>query len=326
MDLLRAAAVASIPAAAAFDVLTLHQLVVVALVLSLASVVFDVGNSTFLPSIVSREQLTSRNSFTSGSFAAVQVGGPSVGGVLIAAVGAVAGLLVDVVSYLVSALLLQSLPRPARQPAVPNGASTATLIRDGWRFVVRHEVIRPCVAAATSANFVCGALLALTPVFLVRTLDAPIGLVGVLIATDGVGSLLGAAVTTRLATRLGSARILLWASLAAAGAALLMPMAGPGWGLLLFAAGNAGFAAGVVVLSILTRTHRQTVTPPDLLPRVMATVRFISWGAIPVGALTAGLAATALGDRGAFWLVCALAVAIPASLWTSHLRFRRDLA
>jgi hypothetical protein len=108
--------------------------------------------------------------------------------------------------------------------------------------------------------------------------------------------------------------------------ALLMPLATPGWGVLLFAVGNAGFAAGVVVLSILTRTHRQTVVPPDLLPRVVATVRFISRGTIPVGALTAGLAATGLGDRGSFLLVCTLTFAAPVSLWLSPLRTRRDLA
>ena len=326
MDLVRATALASIPVAAGFGVLSLGHLVAVALVIGLATVVFDVGNSTFLPSIVGKEQLTARNSFTSGSFAVVQVGGPSLGGVLVAAVGAVASLLVDVVSYAVSALFLRSLPRPPRQAPAVGGPSAATLIRDGLRFVARHEVIRPCVVAATAVNFVCGGLLALTPVFLVRTLDAPTGLVGVLIATEGVGSLLGAAVTPRLAAGLGSARLVLGASVLGAALALLMPLATPGWGVLVFAVGNAGFAAGVVVLSILTRTHRQTVVPSDLLPRVMATVRFISWGAIPVGALTAGLAATWLGDRGAFWLVCALTCIAPASLWLSPLRTGRDLA
>jgi hypothetical protein len=95
---------------------------------------------------------------------------------------------------------------------------------------------------------------------------------------------------------------------------------------MLFAMGNAGFAAGVVVLSILTRTHRQTATPPELLPRVMATVRFISWGAIPIGALTGGIVATWAGNRGAFWLICALAFLAPLALWTSPVRRLRNLA
>ena len=325
MDLIRAVAVLSVPVAAALGVMRLAQLVCVALVIGLASVMFDVGNSTFLTSIVGKEELTAKNSLTSGSVAVTQLGGPSLGGVLVQAFGAAASLLFDAVSYVISASLLQSLPRPAHREPARRDASTAALIKEGWRYVTRHEVIGPCVAVATLTNFVCGGLMALTPVFLVRTLGASPSLVGVLIATEGLGSLIGAAATPRLASRLGSARALRYASLAGALAAILMPLSGPRAGLLLFAVGSTGFAAGVVVLSILTRTHRQTVTPPELLPRVMATVRFISWGAIPFGSLTAGILATWTGNRGAFLIICAFTLLAPLVYWVSPIRRRHDL-
>lgn len=325
MDLVRAAALASIPAASYFDRLHVAQLIVVALIVSLASVIFDVGNSTFLPSIVSTDELKSRNSLTSASAAATQLGGPSLGGVLVALFGAVTALVVDVVSYLLSAVLLQRLPRPAPRTTVQQSSSMIGLIRDGWRYVQRHQVIQPCMAAATSVNFVAGALMALTPVFLVRTLGAPIGLVGVLIASEGIGSLLGAAFTPWFAERVGTARATLLGSAAAALFVLLIPLTSHDWGLMLFAVGNAGFGAGVVVLSILTRTHRQIVTPPELLARVMATVRFVSWSAIPIGALTAGVAATWLGTREALWLVCVVCSLAPLVLWSSAVRRLRDL-
>jgi MFS family permease len=325
MDLLRAAALASIPLVAWLGDLRLWQLVVVALVIGLAGVVFDVGNAAFLPSIVSKSELVARNSLTSGTNAVTQVGGPSLGGVLVQSMGGVAALLVDVASYVCSAVLLQALPRPPRQVATPGGPSAYRLIGDGWRYVTGHRVIRPGVAAATSINFVCGGLVALTPVFLVRTLGASAGLVGLLMASEGVGSLLGALLTPRLVARSGSARALLLGSFIAPVAAVLMPLAGHRWGLVVFAVGNAGFAGGVVVMSIVMRTHRQTTVPADLLPRVMATVRFISWGAIPVGAVFGGLVAHQLGNRGAFWVICLLAAVTPAILLSSPIRSRRDL-
>lgn len=327
LDLLRALAVLSVPAAALLGILHLAQLVVVALIVGLAGVVFDVSNSSFLPSIATKEELTARNSLTSASSAATQLGGPSLGGVLVQLLGAPAGLLVDAVSYLASAMLLRSLPRSAA-PAAPvdRRPPVHEQIRDGWRFVVHHPVIRPCVTAATLINFAGGALMALTPVMLLRTLGAAPGLVGLLLATEGVGSLLGAALTTRLGKRLGSARAVLAASCAADLSLLLLPFTGHGWGLLVFAVGNTGFGCSVVVVSILTRTHRQTVTPRDLLPRVMATVRFISWGAVPVGALLAGALAEPLGTKGALWLPCAIGLLIPAVLWLSPVRQARELA
>jgi hypothetical protein len=104
-----------------------------------------------------------------------------------------------------------------------------------------------------------------------------------------------------------------------------MPASTDGVGLLLFAAGNAAFAAGVVVVSILARAHRHTTVPRELLPRVMATVRFLSWGVIPLGALAGGLAASALGNRTALWLLVAVALVNPILLWLSPLRSRVQL-
>lgn len=326
MDLIRALALASVPIAALVGALTLWQVIGVALIVSFASVVFEVGNSTLMPSLVSEQQLVARNSLVSGSDSVVQFGGPALGGLLVQAVGAAVSLLVDVVSYLISAALLQSLPRPARElGSGGEGQSTIALIAVGLRYVARHEVIRPCVVTAAGINFVCGGLLALTPVFLVRSLGASPGLVGLLIATEGLGSLVGAALTARVARRVGTARAFRRATAIGAILAVLMPASTGGVGLLLFAAGNAGFAAGTVVVSILARAHRHTTVPRELLPRVMATVRFISWGVVPLGALAGGLAASALGNRTALWLLVAVALVNPIVLWLSPLRSRVEL-
>ncbi|MEU6465469.1 MFS transporter [Streptomyces sp. NPDC046976] len=326
MDLIRAAAMAWVPLAATLGILRLWQLVLVTLVIGLAGVVFDIGNSSFLPSIVSKAELTARNSLLSGSSAATQLGAPSLGGVLVQFCGAAASLLVDAVSYVVSGVILWTVPRPKDKRAPAAAGSPWAQISEGWRYVTRHPVIRPCVTAATLVNFVCGTLIALTPLYLVRTLGTPVGLVGVVMATDGLGSLLGAALTPRLAARLGSARAIRWATPVGAVALVLLPLGSGGWGLLLFGLGNTVFTMGVVVLSILTRTHRQSVTPPELLPRVMATVRFVSWGAVPVGSLLAGTAAAALGTREALWLVGAVALLAPLALWAGPVRRMRVLA
>jgi hypothetical protein len=149
--------------------------------------------------------------------------------------------------------------------------------------------------------------------------------VGLLLAVEGVGSLAGAALTTRITRRLGSARALIWAGFAAVAGAVLVPV-GTGWmAFAAFAAGNVVFAGGVVVLSVTTRTYRQIASPPQLLPRVMATVRFVSWGAIPVGGLVAGTLAGPFGGRVTLWLFAAAVLAAPLALVLSPVRHLRDL-
>ncbi|GIH45744.1 MFS transporter [Microbispora rosea subsp. rosea] len=324
-DVARAAAVVSIPLAWWLDRLTVAQLVIVALVTSFATVVFDVANSTFLPSIVSREQLQSRNSLTSGTHATTQLGGPSVGGLVVQVLGAVPTLLVDAAGYLVSALLLRTLPE-RRAQAPDRWPPIRAMIGEGWRFVVHHPLMGPCMWAATAANTVCGAQQALYALYLVRELHAEPGLVGLLLAADGVGTLIGAALTNRVTARLGTARALIVAGFVAVAGALVVPL-GIGWqAFAAFAAGNVVFAAGVVVLSVVTRTYRQIASPPDLLPRVMATVRFVSWGAIPIGGLIAGVVAGMLGGRITLLIFVVAAVCVPLVLLASPIRHLRDLA
>lgn len=324
MDLVRALAVASVPVAWWAGRLTVAQLVLVALLVSLADVLFDVANSTFLPSIVPADRLNERNSLMSGTFSVTQLGGPALGGLAVQAVGAVPTLLVDAVSYLVSAALLRTLPRrhAERRDAWP---PVREMVREGWHYVVRDPVMAPCMWDATVVNAVCGAQLALYPLYLVRELGAPPGVVGFLLAAEGIGSLVGAALTPRLVRRLGSARAVLLAAVISPLGALLVPLGAGVTGMVVFAAGNILFALTVVVTSIVTRTYRQTASPPELYPRVMATVRFVSWGAIPVGGLAAGAVATWVGPRWALLVFAVVTVASPLVLLASPVRSMRDL-
>lgn len=327
MDLVRAAALASVPVAWWVASVTVAQLVAVALVVGLASVVFDVGSATMLPFLVGKEELTARNSLTSASEAVTTLAGPSLGGALVQAVGAATGILVDVLSYLLSAFLLRNVPRPPRpEPANAAGTTVRASIREGWQFLMREPVQRANLWEATAVNFACGALLALTPLFLVRTLHLSAAPVGAVMATEGIGSLLGATLTPRLTRRIGTGRAMVCASIALPPAAALMPAAGPGWGVAVFILGNAAFAGAVVVTSIVARTYRQIATPTELLPRVAATVRFVSWGVIPVGALAAGTVASWDSPRTALWCTAVATLAVPAVILASPIRTRRDIA
>ena len=324
MDALRAVAIASVPALYALGGLTVTQLVVVALVVGLADVVFAVGNSTYLPRIIPKTDLIRRNSITSGTQSVLQFGAPALAGLLVAAVGPAVSLLVDSVSYGLSSLLLQRLPEPGRPPRKASHG-IRTDIKEGIAFVWQHPVMRPCVAAAATVNGGLGALTALLPLFVIRGLGDSPALVGPVLATEGVGSLLGAIAVTHLVTRLGSARTgLLGLSVAAIGALLFPLSTGPA-AIVIFSVGNLVCALGVVMFSVVTRTHRQTVTPPEMLARVQATVRFVSWGMVPVGALVGGLLASRLAPVHALVFVTATTFAALLIALASPVRGRRSL-
>ncbi|WP_407837127.1 MFS transporter [Streptomyces sp. DSM 116496] len=323
LDLVRFAALGSLPLAWWIGTLTYPHLLFAALVTGSATVLFDIGNSTFLPAVVPARQLAARNSVMSGTHAVTDTGGPSLGGVLIGATGPVGAIVVDAASYLASAVLLRTLPES--RPAPRTGESALRLMRAGWRYVTKHPVMRPCMIWATAANFLNAALVTLTPLYLVRGAGLDSVQLGLVLAMDGVGALAGAAVAVRVTTRLGTARGIILADLTGGALLLLAPLTTSAGDAYWFALGNAGFAFGTVIGSITTRTYRQTQSPPELLSRVMATVRFVSWGALPLGALTAGLLATHFGARTALWTVCAAALLPPLYLFSTKVGRHRDL-
>ena len=326
MDLVRALALASVPIAWFLGVLTYWQLLVVAAVIGLASVLFEVANLTYLPKIVDRETLVAKNSWISGTYGASTTGGPAIGGAIVQALGAVTAILIDVVTYLVSAFLLRALPAsPGVAPDKPLPARVVVVTGLSW--LRRHPVMWPCVLSAAASNLISGALAALTPIYLVRELGASPTVLGLVLGAEGVAALLGAPLAPWLVARLGTARVLVVVSIVSAASLFLLPLSGSRALIPLYALGIVCSGAGIIVTSVVTRSHRQRDTPDDLLPMVMAGARFFTWGVIPVGAVAAGaVASSPIGVRGALWCTSVAFLASPLFLLLSPVRTRRSLS
>lgn len=323
VDFVRAVALLAPAVLWALDLLTMPVLFSVALVVGFANVFAFVANTTYIPHVVPREQLNSRNSLMSGTHAVTQLGGPPVAGVTVQLLGAPVALLVDAASYLASGALMWTLPRAERPDVVRT--SMVQQIREGWRYVVEHPLMRPMMIDATATNFAAGMLLTLTPLYVVRELGASPTAYGVVLASEGLGALAGASVGPWLGRQIGTGRLLLAAAVLSVPSALLMPLGHGAVGMVAFSLGNALFAFFTVILSVVTRTYRQQESPPELLARVMATVRFVSWSVIPVGGFLAGSIAQVTSARGALWLIAVAVAVSPVVLSTSPLRHRREV-
>jgi len=323
-DLVRALVLMSVPVLWWLGALTLAQLVAVAFVVGVATVFFDVAFQTYLPSVVDPEQLLGGNSKLQGSESAAYVGGPALGGALTQAVGAATTLLADVASYIASACCLLAVRRKERPNEERSELGMLAQIREGLGHVRHHAILGPLALAAASLNFFGAAVEAIAVVFLIRTVHLSPGLAGVLLAASGAGGVLGAAVVSRMSARLGEARALLVVSAVGPVLSLLIPMTTPGAGLLLYAVGAIGINGFTVVFSVLARSYRQLATAPRLLGRVTATIRFVSWGVLPIGALVGGALGTAFGNRGALWIICVASLVTPLPVLASPNRRLRD--
>ncbi|MGH8933544.1 MAG: MFS transporter [Egibacteraceae bacterium] len=324
-NLLSAAAMASIPIAAALGVLTLAQIYIVGLVTATAFVWHDSASFGALPAIVGRDRVVPAFSAFVSTETALRVGATAVAGVLAATLGAATALWADAASYLVAALALALIPRAFGTP-LPRQADGPRLVRrlardvgEGLRFLRRHALVWPLTITGFGLSLTGGAVLGLTVVYGVRQLGLPgdDARLGWLFSSGAVGALLAAVALPRLVRRVSQPRLSLLAFVGnlvlTGGIALASSL--PASLLLLFA-WNATYTL-IIVNGIALR---QQLTPDRLQGRVNVTARMIAWGGQPFGAALGGLLADHTSIRITL-LVMTLGVATSTAYgWLSPLR------
>jgi hypothetical protein len=309
-DLGRAILLGSIPAAWALDMLTIEQLYVVALLTGVGNVFFDVAARSYLPAVVGREHLLSANSKIHSSEAASSLAGPSVSGYIVQFFAAPIAILIDAVSFLVSALFIGGIRNKEPEPARQEKPKLLSEIGEGIRFVWRHPLLRPIMTAGALTNLFLTFCIVCAPLVLVRELGLGGGAVGIFFTFGGLGVLLGAALATRICDWLGAGQSLWILGLVGIPFAFMVPLmdngawqwiASAAWTMIIFRVGHNN----VVLVSF-----RQRATPDHLLSRMNATMRFVMNGMEAVAAALAGVLATLIGIREVMWIAAiGLAVA-----------------
>ncbi|MDP9116587.1 MAG: MFS transporter [Actinomycetota bacterium] len=324
-DLVRLVSIVSVPVAAAFGGLTIGLLFVAAFVTGFATVLFQVAYQAYLPRLVDHLDLAEGNAKLQGSQAVAAVVGPGLGGLLVHVARAPFALFADAASYLVSLLSLLAIRTPERTPDAPHTRGLRAEIAEGARYVRADPLLRVLTIAPAIANFFFIGVQAIIVLFLVRQVHVAPGTVGVLVALVGLGAVIGAVVARRVGLLIGTSRALWLVSALCAPFALLIPLTTRGAGLVLFILGNVIPLAGVLVYNVTIGTFRQAYCPPAILGRVVASMRFVLFGTMPLGALLAGALASALGPRTAMWVLTAGTLLPALVLTASPLRALRDL-
>jgi MFS family permease len=304
-DLGRAAVLASVPVAYAFDALTIEQLLAVAFAVGALSVYFDIAWATYFMRLVPREDVVEANAKLSATRSLSYVVGPPAAGGLVQLLGAPVAVLADALSFVGSALFLRRIRAEEPPLPPPNGDSARTRIAEGFRFLFGHEYLRAFLGCFATINFFNLAFAAIVVLFMARELDLSAGAIGVILGAAAVGGLVGTAVAPALGRRLGMGPALMVGAVLFPAPLVLFPLAGGPepvvWAMLI--TGEFLSGAGVMVLDIHGNSLSLLMTPEEMRPRQTATFRFVNYGVRPLGALAGGVLAEAIGLRPALLIV-----------------------
>jgi predicted MFS family arabinose efflux permease len=237
--------------------------------------------------------------------------------------GAVSGVLVDALSFGVSALCLRSLSTSGHKPVVV-GRRLRSEIAEGMRFLAGDPYLRVLTCFGAVSNIALTGSTSIAVLFLVRDIGTSPGTAGLLMSFGGVGGVCGALLAGTLARRFGTARAMVLSEVIAAPFLLLPGLTQAGFGLLFFVAGLFAICLGVCVSNIQAATFRQQYCPPELRGRVNASGSVVNYGTIPLGALLGGALGSGLGVRETLLLMGGLQILSTGILLASPLRRLRD--
>lgn len=308
-DLGRAALLVTVPVAWALGMLTFAQLIVVALGAGTLGAVATVAYGSVYAALVERDRLVEAGVLINGSRAGAAVVGPSVGGVLVAALTAPVALLADAASFVVSAWWLR---RVTLRPQV--GEMSGGLV-EGARFIAGSTVVRPILAATATLNFFSFAVMALYTLYATRGLGVRPSELGLVLGLGAIGGLAGAAVTSRIVRRVGVGAAFAAGCVLYPAPMLFVPLAGGPHALVLAAllAESVGQTFGVMIVDITAGAILAAAVPEGLRARMTGAFQLVNYGVRPLGALTGGALGATIGIRPT--LVAAIAGAVASVLW-----------
>ena len=303
-DLVRAVALAVLPALWFGGVLQMWHVYLVAAVLGVATVFFDVSYQSYPPILLPGSQIGGANSRLEATAQIARIGGPGLAGALLAVVSAPVLLLADGISYLVSAFALWRV-RDTERPSDPaQRQGLAKEIGEGLRFVFGHPLIRRIVGTTATTNFFSMIVFTLEAILILRVLGFEPWVLGLILSVGSVGGLLGAIATPWVTRRIGEGTALSVSAVGFGVAILALPLAGmfPAFAVPILIAGTFLESFLVLLYNITQVTMRQRLCPPRLLGRMNASIRFVVWGVMPIASLLAGVLGSSIGTLPTMWI------------------------
>ena len=310
-DIARFVTAVSIPIAYALGALTFAQLCVVAAVNAAGQIAFATAAGAHLRNLVPREMLVDANGRLQANQWLTLTTGASIGGFVVAVLGATRTLLVDAASFIVDAIVIRSLRQPEPSPPQQERrASRRAELAAGLTFVNSHPALRRMLA---SWVLFAGASAMASPIavsFYVRTLHFSHWQFGLLMGVPSLGGFLGARLGRRVVRTVGPVRAVYLASVLRTPWYFVTPLARPGVGGLVLC--GVAFAGSLVFSALSNSTmagYRQLVTPDSLQARTASLWSFATVVSQPLFVAVGGVIVAIVAPRAALVIAAGLMAA-----------------
>ncbi len=295
-DLVQAVAILSLPVAYLLGSITLAQLFVVALVAGFGGTLYQTSYPNFFVALVRRDQYVEANSLLSVTRSGSFIAGPALAGVLVQVLTAPIAMVVDAVSFLVSAVLIRRV-RVHEPTPEPSTVGLRRHMAAGFRYLWRHPYMSASLRCCTTLNFFSFVVTALLVLFASRHLGLSAAVIGSALGVGAVGGLIGAVLAGRVARWLGTGPTIAVGAVLFSAPFALLPLAGGSvWAkAAVLALVELLSGAGIMVFDVNLNAVQTAVITDAMRSRVSGVFSSVNYGIRPLGGVVGGVAGDLVG-------------------------------
>ncbi len=295
-NIVRVLSIGSLPFAFFFHRLSLGQFFVVAAITAAANVIFDTAYGAFVPTLVGRKEFGKANAKMTMTASAAEAIGNSSSGAIVQFVGAPLALILNCATYIVSSFSLARLKvEETIEPPKSSDRAVAQFVNEfleGIRLVWDNKALRSIGLTSATAYYSGSMVTTVFAIYAYRVLHLSPVMFGLLMGFANIG-IFGGAVAKPLAARLGP-RTTLACATALSGIAKLTFLITP-IPIVSLVVGRVLLSLTGPIFNIIDQEVRVLTVSDTMMGRMNATMRTVIWGALPLGSLTGGFLADAVG-------------------------------
>ncbi|MFC3787846.1 MFS transporter [Paenibacillus sp. GCM10012307] len=298
-DFGRAALLITIPLLAWFDSLNIFYVCLISFLTGILTTFYSIAYQSALPYMLKNNELIDGNAKMEFSRSVAGVSGPGFAGVMVQWMTGAFSIILNSISFLISGFLTSTITvnEPEQRKDRQSRLSVWEDMGKGLSLVFTSRYLRSIAACSATFNFFYNMIQAVLILYATRVLEFSPVTIGLVMTLGSIGAVLSAILSNRLVGKFGFGPVI-------TGSAFCQ---GIGFLFLIGATGSKGVAFGMMfasmfivsfattVYNIAQLSFRQSITEPEMLGRMNATMRFVVWGVIPIGALTGGALGTWIG-------------------------------
>ena len=289
----RSAVVGALALLISIDQVTIYWLLVASFVIGVCEVAADTTAQSLIPQILEEKNFEKGNSRLQISETVIQgfVGAPLSG--FIYAIAIALPFFINSLGLAVASLLALSIPikylQDVRKDDVEKEKKKFVAdMKFGIRYLFNEKVLRRLVVTTASIGVCYSMGMATMVLFIIKELELPKQLFGVVLTIQGIGAITGAFMAPRLSKKFGRSRVM---TFGITSSSLVLLLQGFSPNIYVFVALATFGAFAVSQWNILLMATYQTVIPNELYGRIHGTRRTLVWGMMPIGSWLGGVLA-----------------------------------